>query len=102
MTGGVVEGAKEISEDSDGKAITIPVAFFKAVLSYTKGGNPEWASAGFYTKHEGTGGSDVKSIAMTIDELEQKLGMDFFVNLEGKIGKDQAAAVEAQDPAGLL
>jgi hypothetical protein len=28
--------------------------------------------------------------------------MDFFVNLEGKIGKDQAAAVEAQDPAGLL
>lgn len=102
VTGGVVEGAKEISEDSDGKAITIPVAFFKAVLSYTKGGNPEWASAGFYTKHEGTGGSDVKSIAMTIDELEQKLGMDFFVNLEGKIGKDQAAAVEAQDPAGLL
>ena len=102
VTGGVVEGATEFSTDSDGKTVTIPVAFFKAVLSYTKGADPEWAAAGFYTIHEGNGGKDIQSIAMSIDELEEKVGFDFFVNLEGKIGKDQAAAVEAKDPSGLL
>jgi hypothetical protein len=35
---------------------------------------------------------------MSIDELEQKTGYDFFVNLVDKIGADAAAAVEAQDP----
>ena len=102
VTGGVVNDAVEFSTDSDEKTITIPTAFFKAVLAYKAGGDPEWSAAGFYTKHEGTGEPDIKSIAMSIDQLEEKLGFDFFVNLEGKIGKDQAAAVEAQDPAGLL
>jgi hypothetical protein len=36
---------------------------------------------------------------MSIDALEEKTGMDFFVNLVGKIGADAAAAVEAQNPA---
>ena len=102
VTGCVVDGATEVSTDSDGKTITIPVAFFKAVLRYQKGADSEWTSAAFYTKHEGTGGEDIKSIAMSVDQLEEKLGLDFFVNLEGKIGKDQAAAVESQDPSGLL
>jgi DNA/RNA endonuclease G (NUC1) len=102
VTGCVVDGATEFSTDSDGKKITIPVAFFKAVLKYKKGATTEWAAAGFYTKHEGSGGDDLKSIAMSIDELEEKLGLDFFVNLEGQIGKDAAAAVEAKDPAALL
>ena len=102
VTGGVVDGSTEFSTDSDEKSITIPTAFFKAVLAYKKGGNPEWSSAGFYTNHQGSGEADIKSIAMSIDELEEKVGFDFFVNLEGKIGKDNAAAVEAQDPEGLL
>lgn len=102
VTGCVVDGATEFSTDSDNKTITIPVAFFKAVLRYQKGADTEWASAAFYTKHEGNGGADIKSIAMSVDQLEEKLGLDFFVNLDGKIGKEQAAAVEAQDPAGLL
>lgn len=101
VTGGVVEGATEFSEDSDKKKITIPVAFFKALLRYQKGGNPEWATAGFYTIHEGNGGTDIKSITMSIDELEEKVGFDFFVNLEDKIGKDKAEAIEAQDPLSL-
>ena len=35
---------------------------------------------------------------MSIDELEEMTGHDFFVNLAGKIGNDEAAAVEAQQP----
>ena len=38
---------------------------------------------------------------MSIDELETKTGIDFFVHLEKKIGKDEAMAIEAADPVGL-
>ena len=98
VTGAVVDGATEFSEDSDKKQITIPVAFFKALLRYQKGGDPEWATIGFYTVHEGNGGESIKSISMSVDELEKKVGFNLFVNLESKIGKDKADALEAQDP----
>ena len=35
---------------------------------------------------------------MSIDELEEKTGFDFFVHLADKIGKDKADALEAQNP----
>ena len=35
---------------------------------------------------------------MSIDALEEKLGIDLFVNLPAVIGKSAAAAVEAEDP----
>ena len=35
---------------------------------------------------------------MSIDALEEKLGIDLFVNLSGVIGESDAAAVEAEDP----
>ena len=33
-----------------------------------------------------------------IAELEKKVGIDFFVNLPGRIGKKEAADLEARDP----
>lgn len=36
---------------------------------------------------------------MSVDDLEKRLGIDFFVNLPTKIGEDAAAKVEAEDPA---
>ena len=101
VTGCVVEGSKELTEDSDGKTMTVPVAFFKAVLRYKKGDANVWTAAGFYTDHKNYGGSnaDLKAVSMSIDELEEKTGHDFFVNLAGKIGSDEAAAVEAQKPS---
>ena len=102
VTGTIVDGATEITEDSDGKALTVPVALFKAVLRYKKSdtGNV-WTAAGFYTEHKnyGSSNSDLKAVSMSIDELEEKTGFDFFVNLAGKIGADEAAAVEAKDPS---
>lgn len=98
VTGCVVDGATEFSTDSDGKKITIPVAFFKAVLRYKAGDSDVWTAAGFYTEHNKYTSSGLKSVSMTIDELEEKTGLDFFVNLTEKIGADKADAVEAQDP----
>ena len=36
---------------------------------------------------------------MSIDELEKMTGFDFFVNLPAKIGAEQAAKIEAANPA---
>ena len=102
VTGSVVQGADEITKDSDGKSITVPVAFFKAVLRYKKSDSANvWSAAGFYTDHKnyGSQNSNLKAVSMSIDELEAKTGHDFFVNLIDKIGADNAAAVEAKDPA---
>lgn len=101
VTGCVVEGSQEFTTDSDKKTMTVPVAFFKALLRYKKGGNPEWAAAGFYTDHKnyGSAKNDLKAISMSIDELETLTGLDFFVHLEGKIGKDEAASIEATAPS---
>ena len=99
VTGCLVEGATETSTDSDGKKITIPVAFYKALLRYEKGGTPEWTCAGFYTEHKNYTDRSLKNISMSIDELESKTGFDFFVHLADKIGKDSADALEAQNPA---
>ena len=99
VTGCTVADATEFSTDTDGKKITIPTAFFKAVLVYKKGADQEWTSAGFFTEHKKYSSNDLKPISMTIDELEEKTGLDFFVNLTDKIGADKAAEVEAQVPA---
>ena len=101
MTGCTVADATEFSTDTDGKKITIPTAFFKAVLVYKKGADQEWTSAGFFTEHKDytPNNEDLKAVSMTIDELEKKTGLDFFVNLTDKIGADKAAEVEAQVPA---
>ena len=38
---------------------------------------------------------------MSIDKLETMTGIDFFVNLYEKVGADQAAKIEAEDPANV-
>lgn len=103
VTGCIVEGSEEKELDSDKKEITIPVAFFKAVLRYKAGDANVWTAAGFYTDHKDYSpkNSDLKAVSMTIDELEEKTGLDFFVNLTDKIGADKAADVEAQDPSAF-
>ena len=100
VTGCVVDGSKEITTDSDGKNITVPVAYFKAVLRYKKGDANVWTGAGFYTEHKNYlhNSANLKAVSMSIDELEEMTGHDFFVNLAGKIGSDEATAVEAQQP----
>ena len=98
VTGCVVEGSNEITTDSDGKNITVPVAYYKAVLRYKKGDADVWTGAAFYTEHKKYPNNDLKAVSMSIDELEEMTGHDFFVNLPGKVGDDAAAAVEAQKP----
>ncbi len=100
VTGCVVKGSNEVTYDSDGKDMTVPVAFYKALLRYHKASTiSQWACAGFYTEHRAYDkNATVESVAMSIDELENLTGIDFFANLPAKLGEAKAAELEAQNP----
>ena len=100
VTGVMVSSSSEIQKDSYGNNVTVPDAYFKAVLKYSKSSTlGAWNAAAFYLEHRAYSGSVSKEHSMSIDELEEMTGIDFFVNLPAKIGEEQAAKLEAADPA---
>ena len=100
VTGVMVSSSSEIQRDSYGNKVTVPDAYFKAVLKYSKSSTlGAWNAAAFYLEHRAYSGGISKEHSMSIDELEEMTGIDFFVNLPAKIGEEQAAKIEAADPA---
>lgn len=99
VTGADIRNSDKIAYDNSGVAVPVPVGYFKALLGYKKFGNfgvgGEYTAIGFYYEHKAYPNdiSDVINQAMTIDELEEKMGMDFFVNLPVK--SDKAAEIES-------
>ena len=100
VTGVITKGSTKTTVDSDGKSMTVPTAYFKVLLRYSKSSTlGQWNAAAFYLEHRSYSESIGKQHSMSIDELEKITGLDFFVNLPAKIGADQAAQLEAADPA---
>ena len=100
VTGVTVSASSKKERDSYGNSVTIPDAYFKAVLKYNKASTfAPWTAAAFYLEHRAYSGNITKSHSMSIDELEEITGIDFFVNLPAKVGEEQAAKLEAADPA---
>ena len=100
VTGVIVSASSKKERDSYGQSVTIPDAYFKAILKYSKSSTlGAWNAAAFYLEHRAYSGSVSKEHSLSIDELEEMTGIDFFVNLPAKIGEDQAAKLEAADPA---
>lgn len=102
VTGADINGSNSYASDNDGKKITVPVGYFKALLGYKRSGTigitgttGGYTAVGFYFKHQYYDDSEIMDQAMTIDALEQKTGFDFFVNLPSKIGDKLAANVES-------
>ena len=103
VTGCMVRNPIGTTTDSDGKEMSVPSHYFKALLRYSKASTlGQWSAAGFYLEHrnysKGSSGYDFKAVSMSIDELEEKTGLDFFVNLPAKVGEETAARLEAQNP----
>ncbi len=79
-------GAEEIGTmaktyDQSGKEVAVPRYFYKVVLKVNSASNPTSASAiGFWFTNKSHSGS-YESFAVSVDEIESKLGMDFFPNL---------------------
>ena len=100
VTGVIVSSSSKKEKDSYGNSVTIPDAYFKAVLKYSRSSTlGTWNAAAFYLEHKAYSGNISKEHSMSVDDLEALTGFDFFVNLPAKIGADQAAKIEAADPA---
>lgn len=96
VTGADITGSTDYAVDNDGKHVTVPVGYFKALVSYKKSQVKGYRGIAFYMEHkEYRSETDaVMACSMSIDELESKLGYDLFVNLPSTI--DYAEEVESK------
>ena len=108
VTGCDVRGATDVAYDNVGKAVTVPVGYYKALLGYKKDGSIAntgrtggYSGCAFYLEHRGYTNSRAylldanNHLQMSISDLEKKMGIDFFVNLPSAIGGDLARTVES-------
>lgn len=97
VTGCYVGDSTETAEDSDGKKITVPRGYYKALLRLSKKDN-SYSSVAFWFDNKSNSASSIqKTMSMSVDELEKKVSVDFFVNLPA----DTQKSVEAQNPADV-
>lgn len=102
VTGVILSSSSLIEKDSYGKDVTIPDAYFKVLLRYSKSSTlGQWNAAAFYLEHRKYDEKIGKQHSMSVDALEEMTGFDFFANLPAKIGKDQADRIEAAVPADV-
>lgn len=78
------------------KQVRVPNAIYKALLAHTTGGSYH-ALGAYFVNGSTTETSFKKSMAISIDELEEKVGVDLFVNLPDDVEK----TVEAEKPADV-
>ena len=96
VTGCSVAGSTKYVLDADNKHITVPVGYYKALLRLEKDKN--YTAVGFWVDNKSNSDPSVqKTMSMSIDDLEKKVGVDFFVNLPA----DTQKSVEAQNPADV-
>ena len=98
VTGCTVKGSTKKATDRSGHSVTVPTAYWKACLKYTASG---WTACGIWLDHYTSASYITRNDLFSIDELENKIGIDLFVNLPSKIGDSQAALVESTKPTEL-
>lgn len=93
VTGTVLDNSTHKVKDVKGKTVTVPTGIYKAVLALTKQG--EYKGLAVFFENVGQGEETLsKDMVMSIDDLEKKVGVDFFVNLP----EAEQKKVEAADP----
>ena len=98
VTGCTVKGSTKKATDRSGHSVTVPTSYWKACLKCTTSG---WTACGICLDHYTSATSITRNDLFSIDELENKIGIDLFVNLPAKIGNSQAATVESTKPTEL-
>ena len=104
VTGCVTEGATHYVYDRSNAKVTVPAAYYKAVLRYSKNstlGRNGFMAAAFWYDHEGFPRIFSSSQSLSVAALEQKLGYKLFVNLPAKVGESTAAAIKSENPASV-
>ncbi len=104
VTGCVVEGAKYYVTDRSNNNVTVPTAFFKAILRYTKdpsSGHNGYMGAAFWYDHERFPQVFSKNESLSITALEEKLGYELFVNLPEVTGPSLAVEIKDEKPSTI-
>jgi len=104
VSGCVTEGATHYVFDRSSNRVTVPVAFYKAVLRYCKDatvGHDGYMAAAFWYNHEGFPRVFSKNESLSVAALEEKLGYKLFVNLPAMVGEANAAAIKSEKPASV-
>ncbi len=88
--------------DNYGKKVTVPTAYYKVVLRYMKSstfGYSGYSACAVWLDHKVYSTKTIdSSYSMSVDDLEKRLNIDFFVNLPAKVGEETTARIEAEEP----
>lgn len=105
VTGCITKGSTRTARDNEGKNVTVPTHYYKAVLRYSRNstiGHSGYSACAILLEHKGYGdNNNFKPYAMSISDLEKVTGITYFANLPAKIGDDAAAQVKSEDPKAI-
>lgn len=94
--GGTIDSESNIIKRIEGKLI-VPKYFFMAVLRKKDSGNgaSSYQALGFFAeqKNEWSTNADLRDYVVSIDELEELTGIDFFCNLPDKVESEVEKSV---------
>ena len=82
-------------KDNTSQQCQIPNYFYKVVLKVNKSGSAITSAraVGFWFVHQDYTGTDFSQYSVSVDQIEQWTGMDFFVNLPDDVETDAEANI---------
>lgn len=105
VTGCITKGSTKTARDNEGKSVTVPTHYYKAVLRYSRNstiGHSGYSACAILLEHKGYGdNNNFKPYSMSVSDLEKVTGITYFANLPAKIGEDAAAQVKSEDPKAI-
>jgi DNA/RNA endonuclease G (NUC1) len=103
VTGCYVGSSTRKAKDNKGKSVTVPEAYFKALLRYRNNdavGHKGFMGCAFWFENANKYGSKIsKDMSMSLSKLEEKLGYKLFVNLEAMVGTETYKQIKDEDPS---
>ena len=100
VTGCIIDGVVRTSGTNTGFAVKVPSYYYKALLYRGTYGdarsNGGFMASAFLLPHTSSiAKGNYKSYIMTVDQLEEQTGIDFFPNLVNAVGKSTADKIES-------
>jgi DNA/RNA endonuclease G (NUC1) len=101
VTGCIWKDSQTFTRNYTGWAVRVPDHYFKAILYYgphsQAAATKRYMAAAFYLPHDtNISGKNFRDYIMTVDQLEELTGIDFFVNLPAAVGKETADKIESE------
>lgn len=101
VTGCLWKNSKTYTGNFSGYAIKVPDHYYKAILYYgphsQAAATKRYMAAAFYMPHDiSIAQNDFHDYMITVNQLEEITGIDFFVNLPAAVGETMAEKIEGE------